>query len=1526
MLLLGAVVTGLFLVLYLLSTQVVHRGFLQLEETYAHRNVKRVLSIFEFLPGELMTTVQDWAMWDDTYRFAEDGDTAYVDANLDAGTYETLKIDLFLITNSSGEVVWGHGFDPETSELTPIPDDLLAMVRSGLPSSHVPTEYGGAAGTVLLKDGPAIIAMNPILTSDRKGPSRGTLVMVRYLDKRGAAQMESNLQLSLSVFRADAPPDDPVVEEMLSRLTASDGVEVYRVNEDTVAGFGLVRDLFGKPALLVQVGMPRDIYHQSIHTTALLMTVLALSGVVLCVTIMILLRRQILSRVERLSRGVGRFSAGSSQDAISLTGQDELSALANEINQALEREAEAKEALRESEGRVRAKLDAILLPEGDISTLELADIIDIPAVQTIMDDLYALTSKGSAILDVKGKVLVAAGWQDICTEFHRVHPESCKNCHESDTLLTTGVEQGKFKVYKCKNGMWDMATPIYVGGRHVGNVFFGQFFYKEEGSPDREAFRAQARRYGFDEEAYLAALDRVPRLNRETVERLMMFYSRLGAFISTLGYGNLKLARSLEERQRIEEKLRVNEASLRLANAQLNRAQRIARIGSWTYDPVTHRASWTEEMFRIFGVDPKGGEPSYEELRKLIHPDHRKAFYEAIEAGREHGKPVSLDLRVVRPDGTERIVHHQWETVPNEGSEGFHYLGTTQDITERKKAEEELRKSEERFRAVFEATSDSIIILDRQLRYLYVNQAACDHIGNVADDFLGNTMRQVFKHLPDVPNLWEPRISGVFETGVPIRVEDSLLVDGRIVHSESAVFPLKTPDGSMFAAGIIYRDITERKQAEERLLRAYDKVKELEHIVSKSPAVAFLWRNDEGWPVEFVSDNVLSLFGYTAEEFLSGKVSYSDTIHPDDFDRVVNEVSTQSGQEGRERFDHDPYRIVARDGTLKWIMDSTEIRRDENGQVTHYQGIVQDITERIRAEETLRESEKKYRMVTDSAADVIWEADLEGNFRFLTPSFEKLHGYTVEEGLTKNMRDVLTPDSYQVVQDGIRERMEGLRSNPGARTPVRLEVEYAHKDGSTFWGEVAPRFVTDEAGRPVGMTGVTRDITERKKAEEALAQRAAELEMATHVAEKNASELANALEEVKAAERERRALEEQLHQSQKMESLGILAGGIAHDFNNILHGIMGYTSLMRSEVDSECEFYGYVDHVETAVKRAGELTQQLLSFARKGKYDVVSIDLVPAIDEVVDFLKRGFNRNVEVQTEYGEAIGAISGDKSQIHQAVMNLCINAAQAMPDGGTLTIRVENVSITSDDNLGMEDAEPGDYVLLTFSDTGVGMSEETLGRIFEPFFTTKGPGEGTGLGLSMVFGVAKNHGGAVDVTSKPGEGTTFRLLLPRVGAKPEVPTPEPALEPERPRPEPIDVSSSVSPAGTVLVVDDEEVILTLASRMLHKIGWQTLIARDGNEAVRIYREKHSQIAVVLLDMKMPGMGGLETFRELRKINPSARVIVSSGYDKDENTQQVLKEGAVSLLKKPYLFESLSDAIRTASLNPGDTILSSH
>jgi two-component system cell cycle sensor histidine kinase/response regulator CckA len=455
---------------------------------------------------------------------------------------------------------------------------------------------------------------------------------------------------------------------------------------------------------------------------------------------------------------------------------------------------------------------------------------------------------------------------------------------------------------------------------------------------------------------------------------------------------------------------------------------------------------------------------------------------------------------------------------------------------------------------------------------------------------------------------------------------------------------------------------------------------------------------------------------------------------------------------------------------------------------------------------------------------------------------------------------------------GVHVSSLGQRSELENRKAKALEVIALKKavrreervDEKWFDTTIAP--VTDSEGTVTRLAVFSRDITDQKRAEE-----------------------------------ERRRMEAQLSHSQKMEAIGTLAGGIAHDFNNLTQAILGYTEILLMERDPYDPDSAKLREIERAVKRASDLTQQLLTFSRKVESKAKPMDLNQSVRNVEKLLRRTIPRMIDVETDLAKDLKSINADPAQIEQILMNLGVNARDAMPEGGRLLIKTENANLDPGYCRVHPECLPGEYVLLTFSDTGQGMGEDVLTHIFEPFFTTKEIGKGTGLGLATVYGLVKNHQGHISCESELGKGTIFRIYLPSLE------TQAPELH-DKAKVEPLPPGGS----ETILFVDDEESLQFLAEEVLTKMGYRLLKAWNGEQAITLYKANKEDISLVILDVIMPGMGGKRCLAELMKLDPMAKIIVASGYTDEEPKENFLKMGAKEFLSKPYKMKSILDVVR--------------
>ena len=510
------------------------------------------------------------------------------------------------------------------------------------------------------------------------------------------------------------------------------------------------------------------------------------------------------------------------------------------------------------------------------------------------------------------------------------------------------------------------------------------------------------------------------------------------------------------------------------------------------------------------------------------------------------------------------------------------------------------------------------------------------------------------------------------------------------------------------------------------------------------------------------------------------------------------------------------------------------------------------------ADKALMESEAKYRSIVEGLEEGYFEIDLNGNLTFFNEPLCKILGFVRSDLEDKNI-STLTTEATRRKMDNIYDRVKKTGE------PIRVgDYDALGKDGRQVALELTVSLLRDTSDTPSGFRGILWDVSDRKE-----------------------------------AEAEKKKLEIQVQQAQKMESIGTLAGGIAHDFNNILMGIQGNASLMAIKTESSHPSYEKIKNIETYVENGTELTRQLLGFARRGKYHAITTDINDVIDKSASMFGRT-KKEIQIQTDLAAELWTVEVDRGQIEQALLNLYVNAWQAMPEGGRLSLKTENIVLGADFiNSQPYKVEAGDYIKITVTDSGIGIDKETQTRIFEPFFTTKEMGRGTGLGLASVYGIIKNHGGYINVYSELGQGTSFTIYLPASVKKvqPEVETVAPTV---------------VTGNGTILLIDDEKMIIDVGQELLQELGFDVLTAASGPDAIDIYHRKSADIDLVIMDLIMPGMSGGETFDRLKEIDPHVKVLLSSGYSINGQAAKILERGCDGFIQKPFNINQLSEKIQ--------------
>lgn len=601
-------------------------------------------------------------------------------------------------------------------------------------------------------------------------------------------------------------------------------------------------------------------------------------------------------------------------------------------------------------------------------------------------------------------------------------------------------------------------------------------------------------------------------------------------------------------------------------------------------------------------------------------------------------------------------------------------------------------------------------------------------------------------------------------------------------------------------------ELTMRKRAEGALRESQAKYRNLTESLGE-----LIYRADpETFVTTYVNRAVERIYGYTVEEFLGDPTLWESAIHPDDKERVF--VWFSEAQRKME-FGAIEYRIIRKDKTVRWAQDHASWEKDQQGNVVSLNGVMYDITERKQAEEQIR----RLSSVVEQSIDGIAISDFKSKLIYVNDAFAQMHGYSRQEMIGMKIENLHNEAQMDELKS-VLQQLETTGSWMG-------EIGHARKDGTSFPAYMSTTLLTDDEGKPAGFIRVARDITEKKK------------------------------------------LEAQLRQSQKMESIAQLTGGIAHDFNNILSAVAGFANLIEMRLPADDPSRPHLDEILKASERGAKLNQSLLAFSREQIMEPRPVDLNEIIRSVEKLVGTLITEDITLKTELAAGELTVMADPAQIDQVLMNLATNARDAMPDGGLLLIETATVELDNEFIKRHFYGEPGTYALLSVTDTGTGMDEITMMKIFEPFFTTKEPEKGTGLGLAMTYGIIKQHNGFINVYSKVGKGTTFKIYLAVINAEVE-------------KTKPAEVVSVRYGTETILVAEDDEALRKLAKTILENVGYNVIEAEDGEEAIDKFMHNKEKIQLLLLDLIMPKKNGREVYEALRETKPGIKALFLSGY----------------------------------------------
>jgi two-component system, cell cycle sensor histidine kinase and response regulator CckA len=859
---------------------------------------------------------------------------------------------------------------------------------------------------------------------------------------------------------------------------------------------------------------------------------------------------------------------------------------------------------------------------------------------------------------------------------------------------------------------------------------------------------------------------------------------------------------------------------------------------------LTFASSWTYDHTGFTREDMERGIHLSDVIAAADLPRAAKALQNTIAGGRSQGN----EYLALRKDGSSFPVLIYAVPIQREGRI-VGSRGVFIDISDRKRSEEAFHRAKDYAENLIRTANAIVVVLDANGSIQVFNEAAERITGYSWAELKDRNWFETLCPKDRYPDVWEV-FSRVQAGLLPKNVENPILTksgEERYILWQNNEIEEQGRIVGTISFGI---DITERKRSSDDLRERQARLDSLFRAAPIGIGVVV-----DRVIIE-VNDRVSEMTGYSKEELVgqSARMLYATD---QEFDFVGHEKYRQIALNGSGSVDT---RWRRKDGTMVDIHLSSAplVAGDLSCGVTF---TALDITERRRGEDALRESEKKYRRLIEMLQEGIWMIDADARTTFVNRRMAEMLGYTAEEMLGKHLFSFMDGDGMEECKRLLDRRFRGIEE--------QHDFEFLRKDGERIFVRIETAPITDENGVIVGALAGVQDQTERKLAED-----------------------------------ERRLFETRIRESQKLESLGMLAGGVAHDFNNILLAIQGNLEFAVESLPPEAPARESLVEVERAAKRAADLCRQLLAYSGKGRFAIGSLSLARAIEETARMLAVSISKKAELKFDLAPDLPLIEADETQIRQVLMNLIINASEALgEESGTIsiaagTMRCDRARLNEMTN--GEQLPEGHYVFLEVADTGSGMDEETRRKIFDPFFTTKSAGRG--LGLPVTLGIVRGHGGAIGIRGEPGKGTAFRLVFPASASTNEHIEERPAS------------SADWRGSGTVLLVDDEEMVRSVAKRMLEHLGFDVLLAPNGAEALEIFRARAGTISCVILDLTMPRMDGIETLAALRRVSRDVKVMLSSGYSEHEISRRFSGKGFSGFLEKPYRLSELGGKLRDA------------
>ncbi|TYT27481.1 PAS domain-containing protein [Luteimonas viscosa] len=901
-----------------------------------------------------------------------------------------------------------------------------------------------------------------------------------------------------------------------------------------------------------------------------------------------------------------------------------------------------------------------------------------------------------------------------------------------------------------------------------------------------------------------------------------------------------------------------------------------AIVGTWFWDVARDRLSVDEALAHAFGLDPALPRENLrlEQVVHTVHPDDQAELAEAIRAALARGGRYVHQYRARGADGGYRWLEAVGRVDLDAGGRAVRFPGVLIDIGERRRLEAERDQARSLLDSFIEAVPGVVYAKDRQGRLLIGNRGTTELIGRPPEAYIGRTDAEVLSDPVQAAAVMAAD-ARVMDSGQAEQLEEAVnFPDGRRAWWLSTKAPLRDEAGAVVGLVGTSLDITARRTAEQ----GHREIEERYRLAAQATNDAIWdWRMADGHVIW--NEALRTLFGHDIAQ--TSAHWWLEHIHPGDRARIDAEIHAVIDGGGSAWTGE--YRFRRADGSYASVFDRGTVLRDAGGAPVRMIGAMLDLSARRQAEAVLAEREERLRLATDAGDLGFWDVDLVHD-QLVWPARTKAM-FGIPADVPVSMRDFyegLHPDDREATSAAF-----AAAADPARRALYDVEYRTVGKeDGIVRWVAAKGRGLFED-DRCVRVVGVAMDITRRKADEARLKELNERLE--ARVAEEVASRL---------------QVEEALRQAQKMEAVGQLTGGIAHDFNNMLATVIGPLDVLATRLgDSDPRTRRYIELALDGALRAAQLTQRLLAFSRQQPLQPVALDPNRLVAGMSGLLAHSLGSSVRLETVLAGGIWWIHADENQLENVILNLAVNARDAMPDGGRLTVETANCDLDhryAADNAGVQ---AGQYVLIAVTDTGAGMTPEVMAKAFDPFFTTKQVGRGTGLGLSQVYGFVKQSAGHVKIYSELGQGTTVKVYLPRLLRRPQQQDANPAR------------AASALPLGeareVVLVVEDEPAVREFSVQVLEDLGYRVLEAGGAEAALRLL-DAHPEITLLFTDVVMPGLNGRQLADRARETRPDLKVLFTTGYSRNAVVHNGVLDPGVHLIGKPFTAEELAQRVR--------------